>query len=74
MCAHGQVTKKTGANNNTIKNMDKQVLINSLALCESNLDFVGRYITESPLIDLIMSTKEMLDLIISVMDNIEIDN
>lgn len=54
--------------------MDKQVLINSLALCESNLDFVSRYIIESPQIDLVKSTIEMIDLIISIMDNIEIDN
>ena len=54
--------------------MNKQVLINSLALCESNLEFVNRDITESPQHDLLESTREMLALIISVIDNIDIEN
>lgn len=54
--------------------MNKQVLINSLALCESNLEFVNRDITESPQHDLIESTREMINLMISVIDNIDIEN
>lgn len=54
--------------------MNKQVLINSLALCESNLEFVNRDINVSPQHDLIESTREVLNLMISVMDNIDIEN
>ena len=54
--------------------MNKQVLINSLDLCESNLEFVNRDINESPQHDLIESTREILGLIISVMDSIDIEN
>ena len=54
--------------------MNKHVLINSLVLCESNLEFVNRDITESPQHDLILSTIEMINLIISIIDNIDIEN
>lgn len=54
--------------------MKKDVLINSLALCESNLEFVNRDITQSPQHDLIESTREMISLMISVMDTIDIEN
>lgn len=54
--------------------MKKDVLINSLALCESNLEFVNRDITGSPQHDLIESTREMISLMISVMSNINIEN
>lgn len=54
--------------------MNKQVLINSLALCESNLEFVNRDITTSPQHDLLESTREMINLIISVMEVIDIEN
>lgn len=49
--------------------MKKDVLINSLALCESNLEYVNRYIANSPQHDLIESTKEMISLMISLLDN-----
>lgn len=54
--------------------MKKDVLINSLALCESNLEFVNRDITTSPQHDLIESTREMISLMISIMDSIDIEN
>ena len=54
--------------------MNKDVLINSLALCESNLEFVNRDITGSPQHDLIESTREMISLMISVMSNTNIEN
>lgn len=54
--------------------MKKDVLINSLALCESNLEFVNRDITMSPQHDLIESTREMISLMISVLDSIDIEN
>ena len=54
--------------------MNKQVLINSLALCISNLELVNRDITDSPQHDLISSTTEMLSLMVSLMDNITIEN
>lgn len=54
--------------------MNKSVLINSLALCESNLEFVNRDITLSPQHDLIESTREMLSLMITVLDITNIEN
>lgn len=54
--------------------MNKHVLINSLVVCGSNLEFVNRDITESPQHDLIESTIELINLIISVIDNINIEN
>ena len=48
--------------------MSKDDLINSLCLCESNLELVNRDITESPQHDLIESTREMISLMISVLD------
>lgn len=44
--------------------MNKDILINSLALCESNLEFVNRDVTSSPQHDLIESTREILSLMI----------
>ena len=54
--------------------MKKDVLINSLALCESNLEFVNRDITEPQQHNLIESTIEMISLMISVMSDIYIEN
>lgn len=54
--------------------MYKKGIINSLALCESNLEFVNRDITDSVQHDLIESTREIISLIISIMEEQHIEN
>lgn len=53
--------------------MDKQMLTNSLAICISNLDFVSGEL-HSPQYDLVASTTEILNLLISVIEDTTIEN